>query len=76
MERNNAFILAIIGAFIGIAGLGQLYRGQIVSGLIVTIIGFILLISMFYTMGITLLAYVGMCIYCINDTRKELPNGV
>lgn len=74
-ENRKYFIIAIIGMCMGVAGLGQLFRGQVVAGLVITIVGYILLLSIVYTYGLSIALYIALCVYCILDTRKALPMG-
>ena len=69
-NEGTALILSIILGILGICGIGQIYAGKVGRGVAMLIVGIIVLIIGFATMGIGLIAYLGFFIWQIFDTKN------
>ena len=69
-NEGTALILSIILGILGICGIGQIYAGKVGRGVAMLIVGIILIIVGFATYGIGLIAYLGLFIWQIFDTRR------
>ena len=63
-------VLTVVLGWIGIGGIGHLYLGKIIKGIVILIVGIILLIITILTMGIGLIALIPYAIWVVYDSYK------
>ena len=63
-------VLTIVLGFFGLGGIGHLYLGKIIKGIVILIVGIILLIITIFTMGIGLIALIPYVIWVVYDSYK------
>jgi len=69
-NEGTALVLSIVLGFFGVCGIGQIYASKVGRGVVMLIVGIVLAVIGFATMGIGLIAYLGFFIWQIFDTRK------
>ena len=69
-NEGTALILSIVLGLFCLNGIGQIYAGKVGRGVAMLIVGIIVLIIGFATMGIGLIAYLGFFIWQIFDTKN------
>ena len=69
-NEGTGLILSIILGLFTICGIGQIYAGKVGKGIGILILGWVLIIVGFATGGILLIAYLGVFIWQIFDTKK------
>jgi len=63
-------VLTVVLGFFGLGGIGHLYLGKIIKGIVILIVGIILLVITIFTMGIGLIALIPYAIWVIYDSYK------
>jgi len=71
-SESTGLVLAIVLGLVGLCGIGQVYASRIGKGIAICIIGVILIISAFFTLGITAIIYLVIWIWSIFNTRSEI----
>ena len=69
-NEGTGLILSILLGLLTICGIGQIYAGKVGKGIGILILGWVLIIVGFATGGILLIAYLGVFIWQIFDTKK------
>ena len=63
-------VLTVVLGIFGFGGIGHLYLGKIIKGIVILIVGIILLIITIFTMGIGLIALIPYAIWVVYDSYK------
>ena len=63
-------VLTVVLGVLGFGGIGHIYLGKIIKGIVVLIVGIILLIIAIFTMGIGLIALIPFAIWVVYDSYK------
>ena len=63
-------VLTVVLGIFGFGGIGHLYLGKIIKGIVILIVGIILLVITFFTMGIGLIALIPYAIWVVYDSYK------
>ena len=63
-------VLTVVLGIFGIGGIGHLYLGKIIKGIVILIVGIILLLITILTMGIGLIALIPYAIWVVYDSYK------
>ena len=63
-------VLTVVLGIFGLGGIGHLYLGKIIKGIVILIVGIILLIITIFTMGIGLIALIPYVIWVVYDSYK------
>ena len=69
-NEGTGLILSILLGLLTICGIGQIYAGKVGKGIGILILGWVLIVVGFATGGILLIAYLGIFIWQIFDTKK------
>jgi TM2 domain-containing membrane protein YozV len=64
-------VLTVVLGFFGLGGIGHLYLGKIIKGIVILIVGIILLIITVFTMGIGLIVLIPYALWVIYDSYKQ-----
>ena len=63
-------VLTVVLGIFGFGGIGHLYLGKIIKGIVILIVGIILLVITIFTMGIGLIALIPYAIWVVYDSYK------
>ena len=63
-------VLTVVLGFFGLGGIGHLYLGKIIKGIVLCIVGIILLIITIFTMGMGIFALIPFAIFVIYDAYR------
>ena len=63
-------VLTVVLGIFGFGGIGHLYLGKIIKGIVILIVGIILLVITIFTMGIGLIALIPYALWVIYDSYK------
>ena len=63
-------VLTVVLGFFGLGGIGHLYLGKIIKGIVILIVGIILLVITILTMGIGLIALIPYALWVVYDSYK------
>ena len=63
-------VLTIVLGFFGLGGIGHLYLGKIIKGIVLCVVGIILFIITILTMGIGIIALIPFALFVIYDSYK------
>jgi len=63
-------VLTVVLGIFGFGGIGHLYLGKIIKGIVILIVGIILLIITIFTMGIGIIALIPYAIWVVYDSYK------
>ena len=67
---TNAVLIAAIGGLFGFSGIGHMYVGKVVKGIVILVGGLVLFVLGFFTIGVTFVLYFILWIWQIFDARK------
>ena len=63
-------VLTVVLGIFGFGGIGHLYLGKIIKGIVILIVGIILLVITIFTMGIGLIILIPYAIWVVYDSYK------
>ena len=63
-------VLTIVLGFFGLGGIGHLYLGKIIKGIVLCVVGIILFIITILTMGIGIIALIPFALFVIYDSYR------
>ena len=63
-------VLTIVLGFFGLGGIGHLYLGKIIKGIVLCIVGIILLVVTFMTVFIALIVLIPFALFVIYDAYR------
>ena len=63
-------VLTVVLGILGFGGIGHIYLGKIIKGIVVLIVGIILLVVTIFTMGIGLIGLIPFAIWVVYDSYK------
>ena len=63
-------VLTIVLGFFGLGGIGHLYLGKIIKGIVLCVVGIILFIIAILTMGIGIIALIPFALFVIYDSYR------
>ena len=63
-------VLTIVLGFFGLGGIGHLYLGKIIIGIVLCVVGIILLIITIFTMGIGIIVLIPFALFVIYDSYR------
>ena len=63
-------VLTVVLGIIGLGGIGHLYLGKIIKGIVILIVGIILDVIVFVTSGIGLIILIPYAIWVVYDSYK------
>ena len=70
-SEGITLVLTIILGICGLGGIGHIYLGLIGKGIVILIVGIILLVVTFFTLGIGLIVLIPFAIWVVFDSRKQ-----
>ena len=63
-------VLTIVLGWFGLGGIGHLYLGKIIKGIVLCVVGIILLIITIFTMGIGIIVLIPFALFVIYDSYR------